>query len=677
MQLVRVLRGHSVGSFFTNVQIHTGQADAAAARARLIEALRQSAATEGFVEAGSGEPDRTILVGPPGRWIAVYDEATEGQDPKLLDALATTLSRALESDAVSILVHDSDVLELRLFERGKLIDSFNSNPSYFGRVSAKLRAAGRGQADRWKKLLTEGATVEQLRKEWMEERTFADDTLRNTAALIGIDPLRASVGYRYALEEGLDGLEPLRFRQEKRPAGDAPVQGPSKFEIAGYSPKVDLSAGSPLRISGSVRNAGGASKGITVVAWGDALDRELVAVDRVELVVGDPRRAERVTGEFKSSTGQEGRPMRLAEFADLSIPAGFDLSGATSNPVRWVERHHASSVHANIEGRVLVAGEGKICLGFVPLTWKEGQSGYAISLMISPPSRRPLRAAPEVDAALLRQLDPGTTLTVLASSSLDVTSAAAIACELIERWGANFPERGHFDLGVFRSKLGARPQTDRAKAAGFFQSARWKKLKGQLAKEQVVRARRGDDAERITVKSPDGFAFGRTILPRPDEADPMLPTLALSIDLAGRTADEAARIRVLGIELADEFMTRASGIQALVTRWKGGQIHASLDMTPYETACGVGGQCTLMRSWQTRWLRAVGTEVTWLGPQLAARVASSPALAAAAEMTNVGNSLRLTLRRPEDIDQLERSLQEILPGQQDWVAGTNRLYGRG
>src|SRR5262249_5102548 len=133
----------------------------------------------------------------------------------------------------------------------------------------------------------------------------------------------------------------------------------------------------------------------------------------------------------------------------------------------------------------------------------------------------------------------------------------------------------------------------------------------------------------------DGFAFGRSILPKDDAADPELATLALWIDVGSRDDSVGREARALALALIDEFMVRADGVQAAVGRadWAPGM---TLDMTAYETACGVRGQCTLARSWGTRFLRYVTDDALWLGPDLVARIGDVEALRALAEIVPVG-----------------------------------------
>jgi len=132
-----------MGSFFTNVQVFAGTAPRGREdeiHGAIVASLRADAKAKGLSAASADEQaDRTIFVGPPGRWISVYDEASESQSLDVLDELAGTLSRATGCPTLGILVHDSDVLILRLFEAGELRDAYNSQPAYFGGGGADLK----------------------------------------------------------------------------------------------------------------------------------------------------------------------------------------------------------------------------------------------------------------------------------------------------------------------------------------------------------------------------------------------------------------------------------------------------------------------------------------------------------------------------------------------------------
>ncbi|MCZ7679236.1 MAG: hypothetical protein M5U28_10965 [Sandaracinaceae bacterium] len=122
----------------------------------------------------------------------MFDERTESQDLASLEALGALLSRVTSSPAVSVLVHDSDVLDLRLYRDGARVDRYDSFPGYFeGKASKKQKAAAAGHPERWSDLLA-GGSVEELRAAWTGEDLFAEGALARTCELIGCDPRRAS-----------------------------------------------------------------------------------------------------------------------------------------------------------------------------------------------------------------------------------------------------------------------------------------------------------------------------------------------------------------------------------------------------------------------------------------------------------------------------------------------------
>jgi hypothetical protein len=155
----------------------------------VIDAIKQWLSEQGMTESRQGEtPDRTVLIGPEDRWISVYDEATEGQDEEKLHAVAKHLSSVTGGAAITVLVHDSDVLRMGLFENGHPIEEFDSNPTYFGGKKRKSPPV-----TQWYRFLVDGKEPAELRKVMQEEKLFAEDTLRRLAELMAIDADRCQL----------------------------------------------------------------------------------------------------------------------------------------------------------------------------------------------------------------------------------------------------------------------------------------------------------------------------------------------------------------------------------------------------------------------------------------------------------------------------------------------------
>jgi hypothetical protein len=96
-----------------------------------------------------------------------------------------------------------------------------------------------------------------------------------------------------------------------------------------------------------------------------------------------------------------------------------------------------------------------------------------------------------------------------------------------------------------------------------------------------------------------------------------------------------------------------------------------LDHSPYEDACGIRGKFTLQRRWCTRFLRGIGTDGIWLGPELLARV-DRRAVDALCETEPFGEALRLVAREGVTLGALEEALAPVLASEQDWKEAAER-----
>jgi hypothetical protein len=181
-----------MGAFFTNYHIRTD--DLVAAR----DAVNALAADS-----------RAYLSPPAGGWVTVYDEHSDNQDDAVLRRTAMGLSRKLATHVIAFLVHDSDILMYVAYGRGQLLDEFNSAPDYFGEdVDDETRARVRGDAAALLPLCPAGTMLEQVEAVLHPavRDVFAERTLEDLATVLGIDPARASLGFRYFEEDGADAL---------------------------------------------------------------------------------------------------------------------------------------------------------------------------------------------------------------------------------------------------------------------------------------------------------------------------------------------------------------------------------------------------------------------------------------------------------------------------------------
>jgi hypothetical protein len=142
-------------------------------------------------------------------WSSVYEEQASSQDDAWIRELTARLSDQLQTGAIAFLVHDSDVFCYWLYDRGELIDEFNSCPDYFGgeesfEVSDDSEFGGddsdgsdsgsgdpRGRPEIVARYCHPARRPQEIEGVLASKETFAESQLEKLAALLGIDAARA------------------------------------------------------------------------------------------------------------------------------------------------------------------------------------------------------------------------------------------------------------------------------------------------------------------------------------------------------------------------------------------------------------------------------------------------------------------------------------------------------
>jgi hypothetical protein len=174
-----------VGSFYTNITLRTSDQN------RVVDALK-SENREAFVSSANG-------------CTVVFDSESEQQDLEILRGLANRLSEKLRCAALAVLNHDDDVLVCSLHESGRLVDEYNSSPSYF--TDGDMSMPEGGDAERWCRAFGaqgKAKDVERiLRTSGLSSvgYTFEMDRHADLVAALGLPPASVSLGFNY-LEEG-------------------------------------------------------------------------------------------------------------------------------------------------------------------------------------------------------------------------------------------------------------------------------------------------------------------------------------------------------------------------------------------------------------------------------------------------------------------------------------------
>jgi len=190
-----------MGSFYTNITLKTTDTD------RVEAAVRQAR--------------RVALIAPPDHGCTVvFDEASESQDTEVLQALAMHLSRACKCPALAVLNHDDDLLAYLLYDGGKLVDDYNSAPSYFDEAADPGAPPTGGDAQRLSTIFgvsARAADVERILRAPTgtdDGFVFATERHHELTEVLGIPGFAAGTGYNY-VEEGEvpDGLDAAALRR--------------------------------------------------------------------------------------------------------------------------------------------------------------------------------------------------------------------------------------------------------------------------------------------------------------------------------------------------------------------------------------------------------------------------------------------------------------------------------
>jgi hypothetical protein len=665
-----------MGAFFGNVHVQARSGSESDTHALILSRIRELAKKEGLVEATEGaEATRTILVGPPGAWVGVYDSATE-VEPSQVAALARTLTRATDWRAIGALVHDSDHLFVFLYEAGKKLDEIGNKK--------------KGRVERWQGLV-DRERLPALEKAFKRDDLLVEETLCAIGEVLGIDAGGIATGCKYLLED--DGATPegataLRFRPAEVPEHERPATGPSRFGARSWNNRTLGALGDSITLHACVHNAGGPSRGLSFIVHGPAVEAKLIEPESAALC---SQQAWTEQLSFARKTLNNGREGYVADFVDYAIPPaiGRDFTKPDGvSPEDWIRklqqdgvdllRHQQRCMTSDISGRVTAraasVGTAPVYLSFVPIEAREGQFHFGEEITIITRHRPPLRATTH-DAQSLSDLQTPDVLVAFAVSTLERSDAAVLAADAIERWATVWPE-GELTSAIFFDCVGGpprKPKTSPLHTKAFATSAAWRKLRTAMASERRVSARgdlRHERGQAGSARDACGFEFGSGIGVMTSATDVELPTLRLTVDLRGRTDGEA--LYQMALSVVDDFVVRAKCAQAFVARWgrAGG-----IESTPYESVCGVSGQCTFRRSWQTRFLRAVSADGMWLGPALMERV-DHQGLERVAVTKPVGETLHVVLREGRSMDELEQILAPILASREEWQQGMDWMYGR-
>ncbi len=621
------------------------------------------------------DSDRTIAVAPSDGdgWVTSYDSRTRHQNLGGLEREASERSATLDRPVVGVLMHDGDVLELRLADDGDLVDRFSSDPYYFGSpeeiYGVEEGEQLRGDPSIWADTLAVEVDEAELRDLWHGDTRLddADKLLESTIDVFGWSRERATVGYLDLQETGVDEVTELRhFELVDWQEYVERVEGPPSFQPAGSQVPEDCAVGEGRKLSVSVTNEGGAAEGLVAFAWGPALEREIVEVEQIELAGGAS--GGRETRQPHLQRDEDGTTMALAPYSKRSVgPAVADTDVDPDHPPeverRISEARQTASLSLHVDVRAVSDGEATLHIGVMDPDVPESRGLATTEMSVLAEPRAPLRARESPDREYaLRQMQTSSSLFAIAHFDAPAGAWAERAADVCTSWARYLAEPKH----LYRTYLN--DDTDLTpKEKEYPPEEIGDDLVERLtsAREYRAHGRRPRDVESIKERTEPGFGFAyyRSVPTSADPDDEAISGLGFWAHLEERGPDDIEALERRLRSHVDTLAGSQSFLQASTDRWNWTP-SSGLERLPYELACDIRwiGD-TLGPDWLRRWLRAA-TSTSWVGPELWSHL-DEASVAEVAHLESLGAIRRLTLRDDTDLDALEAVLADVLPDADD------------
>lgn len=194
-----------MGTSIACIQVFTKDCDQNEAHKIIVASLRKRVKSESYIENTNGTlisrymKDRYTQVNHlrNRNWITVYDSRTDFRK------LAQSLSKSVSGTAVTIMLFDSDILHLRRYTNGIMVDEYCNNPDGINHyvdaddpdwrsdweniAESELLNQTRGSANKWSDLFRPDINPDDIQKIWDSDPLFKDDILWKTAKALGMN----------------------------------------------------------------------------------------------------------------------------------------------------------------------------------------------------------------------------------------------------------------------------------------------------------------------------------------------------------------------------------------------------------------------------------------------------------------------------------------------------------
>jgi hypothetical protein len=365
-----------VGNSFGNLHVRAGPDGAAATQARVLAAVDAWMAEQGYTPTDGPPFARAVLVGgtPDGDWISVYDSEHDAYGSDDLPPMGAQLSATIGTPVVGCLCFDSDIATYWLFLDGDEVAGAVDRPEYIEELSGET--VGPMDDAAWASVLRDEATAtafwNALRGDGGDDDVFAEDRVGKALAVLGMDGHRATLGYRYAEQEGVAASMERRWYTAGPVApgmmtgqlGADVVSGPDP-ELAAMGIIIMGTDGLSARVgdvdlSLSMASYGPPLEGVVILLGGDAIRDGLLEPSTVMALslasaMGGP-------ASIPAPTPFQ-RGEQATWFAELpSLRLGVDATAAPEHgrSQQWMLQMANASASLRITARALRPGQGTL-----------------------------------------------------------------------------------------------------------------------------------------------------------------------------------------------------------------------------------------------------------------------------------------------------------------------------
>jgi len=353
-----------MGAFFTNIQLRTSEIDKTDITDRVINYIIKLNSEAGFTKVDDeDEADKSVIISPTEdlSWVSIYDEDTEDQSSRKLNKIASSLSKEFKTNALSILVNDSDTAYVGLINNGTLKDSLSNRSKKIDFSKSKPLV--------WSDILVNNYSFEDVKSAWKSKSVFVEDFLSHFAKLINLDTSKLLTGYEYLNEENLIGKIKLNFAEKNKKK--AAELGLTKFSMVAGSGLVDAKSSEKQIREWIITNEGDTSKGLDIIIAGDCIENGLIIPDFANLSLFVPQAdiQNKFSASFTETTSTTGEKIFYARVEDIVIPKGYKptFPMTPKESKRYGDIRYDRSIRFNISFIVGKEEVGEFTIFFCPL----------------------------------------------------------------------------------------------------------------------------------------------------------------------------------------------------------------------------------------------------------------------------------------------------------------------